>query len=488
MKGKTYDQNHLLIFLFVIFCFTKLSLMRHIPLINDEAYTLTISRYFSLSYFDHPPFMMWLSYFLHLFETIELYCFRIPHIVFGVLTSFFLYKLGSFIYSKEVGTASAILYFVSPFFFFSGGLFIVPDSSLNFSVAGATYIAIRLIFNDEDNIHLWIALGLLLSLAFLSKYQAYLFGMTLFAAFFIWKRNVLFTKKFSISLIISTLGLIPILIWNIDNNFASFNFHGNRSSLSFDLLHIFKSFLAQLFFLLPTTGILILVSLMKNKMHFINHEKFLVLLALPIIIIFNVVMIFSDNSFSHWSMVGWMLLIPIASNYLILMKLFKPHLLTFKAVSVFVIVIMVSSILIHSQTGFITRNTEEKIPKWDNTRELLDWVHIADILKKNLQKEELESLVTLNWYDSGQLSAAFHYKHLVGVIGPNGHHFKYIDLKKRKLATLINLQLIHINKHADLSEEIQDYDYNITKRVDLPFYRGKQKYGIISVLTIEKIH
>ena len=138
MKSKTYSLPHLLLFLFIVFCFIKLALIKHIPLINDEAYTLTISRHFSLSYFDHPPLMMWISYFLHIFESLDFYIYRIPYIFFGVLTSYFLYKIASLIYSKEAGTAAAILYFVSPFFFFSGGLFIVPDASLNFSVAGAT--------------------------------------------------------------------------------------------------------------------------------------------------------------------------------------------------------------------------------------------------------------------------------------------------------------------------------------------------------------
>ena len=93
---------------------------------------------------------------------------------------------------------------------------------------------------------------------------------------------------------------------------------------------------------------------------------------------------------------------------------------------------MISSILIHAKTGFITRSFDQKIPRWDNTRELLDWGHIADILTKTLQKKELESLATLNWYDSGQLTSAFYYKYPVGVIGPNGNHFKYIDLTKKK--------------------------------------------------------
>ncbi len=461
--------------------------MKYVPLINDEAYTLTISRYLSLSYFDHPPLTMWVSYILHLFEFVSLNTFRIPFIAFGLLTSFFLYKIASTIYSKQAGTVSAILYFVSPFFFFSGGLFVLPDASLNFSVAGATFVAIKLIFNDEDNVYLWISLGLLLSIAFLSKYQAYLFGITLFIAFIIWRRGVLFTKNFYISLLISLLGLVPVLLWNMENNFESFNFHGNRSSFGFDLIHIINSIFAQLFLLLPTTGFLIITSLMKNKKFITVNEKFLILLSLPTIIIFNILILFSDNSFSHWSMVGWMLLIPVASNRLILIKSYKYHLITLKVASVFVIVVMISSILIHAKTGFITRSFDQKLPRWDNTRELLDWGHIAEVLTKTLQKKELESLATLNWYDSGQLTAAFYFKYPVGVIGPNGNHFKHIDLTKKKFSTLIHVQLIHSNKHSDFSEKILSYNYNITRKVNIPFYRGMYQYGIISVISIEKI-
>ena len=487
MKGKTYNQKHLLIFLFIIFCLTKLTVLKHIPLINDEAYTLTISRYFSLSYFDHPPLMMWVSYFLHLFEIVSINTFRIPFIAFGLLTSFFIYKITSTIYSKQAGIVSAILYFVSPFFFFSGGLFIVPDASLNFSVAGATYIAMRLIFNNEDNIYLWLSLGLLLSIAFLSKYQAYLFGITLFIAFIVWRRNVLFTKNFYISLLISLLGLVPVLLWNMDNNFDSFNFHGNRSSFHFDLFHVFNSIFAQLFLLLPTTGFLIIMSLMKNKKFFTVNEKFLILLSLPTVIIFNILILFSDNSFSHWSMVGWMLLIPIASNHLLEMKSFKVHLIILKVASVFTSIIMILTILIHAKTGFITRSFDQKIPKWDNTRELLDWRHIADLLTKTLQQKELDSLATLNWYDSGQLTSAFYYRHLVGVIGPNGNHFKYIDVAKKNLITLIDVRIIHNNTDAEISEQILSYNYNITNRLEIPFYRGPQRYGTISIISIEKI-
>ena len=485
MKHGLYNQTHLLAFLFITFCFAKLAVIKHIPLINDEAYTLAISRHFSLSYFDHPPLMMWISYFIHQFEIIELYIFRIPYLVFGLLTSFFLFKIGSIIYSKKAGVVSAILYFISPFFFLSGGLFIVPDASLNLSVAGATYIAIRLIFHNDNNTFLWLALGLLLSIGFLSKYQSYLFGMALFVAFFVWRKDVLFTKNFNISFLISLVGLAPVLLWNIENDFASFAFHGNRSSFTFDLSHIFNSLFAQLFFLLPTTGFLIFLSLNKRLTN--KYEKFLILLALPTIIIFNILILLSENSFAHWSMVGWMLLIPIASNQLIFMKSFKLQLTVFKVFTALVAAILVSGLITHARTGFITRSYGENIPAWDNTRDLLDWRLIADVLAKNLQEDELGALATLNWYDSGQLTVAFNYKHTVGVIGPNSNHFKYINLNGKNFTTLIDIRLIHPNNSFELKEELPYYNYNVINKIKLPLFRGNEKYGVINVLSIDKI-
>ena len=116
MEKKDHKQTHLLVFLFIIFCFTKLAITKHFPLINDEAYTLTISRYFSLSYFDHPPLTMWISYLFHNLNISDSYLFRIPSIIFGVLTGYFLYKIASTVYSQKSGTIAAILYFISPFF------------------------------------------------------------------------------------------------------------------------------------------------------------------------------------------------------------------------------------------------------------------------------------------------------------------------------------------------------------------------------------
>ena len=487
MGTKAYNEDHLIVFLFIIFFFTKLAIISHLPLINDEAYTLTISKYFSLSYFDHPPLMMWVSYFLHYLEINSLYLFRIPFLLFGLFTSFFIYKIAAIIYSKETGTIAAFLYFISPFFFFSGGLFIVPDALLNFSVAGTTYLAIKIIFENKNKAYLWFLLGVLLSIAFLSKYQSYLYGLSLFAAFIVWKRDAFFNYSFYMALFISICGLLPVILWNIENGFASFHFHQNRGAFNFNFFHIINSLLAQLLFILPTTVILIVLGVANFIKHPSSRESFLAVLALPTILIFNVVIMGSENSFAHWSMMGWMLLIPIASKGLILLKSNKTSFLALKTLNILLVYGVILVILIHSKTGILTKTYGQNIPYWDNTRELLDWGNISDVLEENLKENELKSLSTLDWYDSGQLASAFNYEYSVGVIGSNSHHFKFIDKKGKKTATLINVRLLNSNTEINLADQMATYGFKINKRVDLPYFRGNQKYGSIIILYIEKV-
>ena len=96
-------------------------------------------------------------------------------------------------------------------------------------------------------------------------------------------------------------------------------------------------------------------------------------------------------------------------------------------------------------------------------------------------------MATLNWYDSGQLTVAFNYKHTVGVIGPNSNHFKYINLNDKNFMTLIDVRLIHTNHDFEIKEEFLSYDYNVISEIKLPLFRGNKKYGTVSVFSVEKI-
>ena len=186
-------------------------------------------------------------------------------------------------------------------------------------------------------------------------------------------------------------------------------------------------------------------------------------------------------------MMGWMLLIPIASNMLILLKSNKANFLALKTLNILLVYCVILVILIHSKTGILTKTYGRNIPTWDNTRELLDWETISAVLEKNLKENELKSLSTLDWYDSGQLASAFNYQYSVGVIGSNSHHFKFIDKKSKKTATLINVRLLNSDMKINLADQMATYGFKINKRVNLPYFRGNQEYGSIIILDIEKV-
>ena len=100
----------------------------------------------------------------------------------------------------------------------------------------------------------------------------------------------------------------------------------------------------------------------------------------------------------------------------------------------------------------------------------------------------MDSVATLNWYDSGQLASAFNYKHFIGVIGPNENHFKYLNVNKKDFTTLIHVQVLHHENHIDLSKSTSIYGHDIVKKIELPLFRGDQKYGIIRILSLEKFN
>ncbi len=491
MKSFLYDREKWIFFILFIFLLIKISILKFIPLLNDEAYALTISRELSLSYFDHPPLTMWILHVLSEYTSLQNpIFFRFPFICFGILTSYFLFLIGKLFYSTNVGIISAVLYFLSPFFFFSGGLLIVPDGPLNFFVVSSLYFVSKIIFYKKDGLLVeWLFIGVLMALAFLSKYQAYFFGLSLIIYFIFWKKEILVSKKFLISFIIALIGLLPVIIWNFNNDFSSFLFHQERSSFNFHPDRFILLFLVQLFLILPSSAILIFLSFYyRQKNELKNVRQFFYILAFPPIVFFNLVNFFSGNSFAHWSMIGWMLLIPVCSNFFVSLTLFKRQTYFIKVINVTAVFCLIFFILVQAKTGFLTKRTESNspLPKWDNTKEILNWSNIVEILKNNLNERELESLVTLNWYYSGQLNTAFSFKYKVGVIGNNDHHFRYLKAPAKTNPVLVDIKLLNDINDNFVDEKLDELGYKTVTETSIPFSRGKFVYGNVKIYKIKR--
>ena len=185
-------------------------------------------------------------------------------------------------------------------------------------------------------------------------------------------------------------------------------------------------------------------------------------------------------------MFGWMLLIPSGASFLTSLNLFKLQTYFLKILNVILAFSLILIILIHANNGFLTLRSQPDIPKWDNTKEILDWSHIVNVLKNNLSKKEIESIVTMDWYYSGQLNTAFDFKYDIGVIGDNDHHFRYLNIPKKQPLVLLDIKLLNELNDPLLNEKLIELKYFTLEKKLIPFYRGKSIYGHIKVYKIKR--
>jgi len=115
---------------------------------------------------------------------------------------------------------------------------------------------------------------------------------------------------------------LPILIWNIQNHFISFTFHGDRVNMAGHALR-FDYFLTELVgeiaYNNPINFVLILLAVIGAFRRKIsadkNHIRILLLMSLPLIVTF---LIFSltRSTLPHWTAPGYTTLIPLAAVWL----------------------------------------------------------------------------------------------------------------------------------------------------------------------------
>ena len=301
---------------------------------NDEVYYWTYAMYPDWSHFDHPGMVGWIMqiFSLNLLLNSEFFL-RLSSVIFMTVNTWLMYLIGTEIKNKIAGLYSALLFTASLYAFVITGVFIMPDTPLMLFLLLSVYFFIRHFkkkynFSVETqnfaslqhNTSLLLA-GLCAGLAMLSKYSAAFIwvGVGLYILFY--NRKELKNKYLYLSILISAICLLPILIWNMQHDFISFNFHGDRVSLfgkpRFDYLG--TELAGELLYNNPIVYILIIIALVALFRKKTKPEKFvsqlLLLTALPWIGIF-IYFSLTRSTLPHWSAPGVCLLIPIVGAYL----------------------------------------------------------------------------------------------------------------------------------------------------------------------------
>ena len=290
----------------------------------DEVYYWTYALYPDWSHFDHPPMVGWVIqlFTLNLLFENEL-AIRLGAIVFAAFNTLIIYSIGKSLKNSLTGLYAALLFNASVYCSVLAGNFIIPDSpQLLFWLLSLKYLLRSLpksTIARRESIDFLLAC-LFIGLAIISKYHGIFIwaGAGLYVLLF--KRNWLKAPAFYIGALLSVLFIIPVVVWNIQNDWISFTFHGDRVASAFRLRfdYLFTELFGQVAYNNPINYIIIvlsLIALFKGKVLLDkNYSRILLLNSIPIWLVFTSFSLFRQT-LPHWSGPAFTPLILIAAVY-----------------------------------------------------------------------------------------------------------------------------------------------------------------------------
>lgn len=289
---------------------------------NDEVYYWTYALYPDWSHFDHPGMVGWIIqlFSLNLLFDSEFFI-RLSSILFMTANTYIIFRIGKEIKDAQTGFYAALLYTASIYAFVITGIFILPDTPLNLFWLLSFWMATKY-FKSENpkNMHLFLV-GLFTGLAALSKYTGVFIWVGIGLYIIIFDRKQLKNPILYLSMLLTVICCIPILYWNMENNFISFTFHGERVSLfGKPNFGTFGTELAgEFFYNNPVIFVLIVMSIIltfKKKTSLNkNMQRLIICTAFPLIGLF-IFFSFTRPTLPHWNAPAYNLLILLAAAWL----------------------------------------------------------------------------------------------------------------------------------------------------------------------------
>ena len=330
MQSRRMDYSKKTIWLIAIAVIVKLALSFLLELGNDEVYYYTYAVQPDWNHFDHPPMVGWLIQLSTLnLLWVSTLSMRLGSIVAAAFSTWIIFQTGTLIKSERAGWIAALLYTFSIYTSIIAGLFIMPDSPQLLFFTWSIYLMAKWVVKPQLFSQLnWIGLGCLIGLATLSKVH----GLYLWAGFggFVLFHQIKTLKQpfLYIAALITIVSILPILYWNMDNDFITYKFHSKRvlhSGIQFASL--MQQMIGELLYQNPLVYISCLIPLIrfrKLKSIFQNHTNnqqqsseilpLLLWLSIPLILLFWAISLFNPT-LPHWTGPGFIALFLIAGVY-----------------------------------------------------------------------------------------------------------------------------------------------------------------------------
>ncbi|MEZ0324144.1 MAG: glycosyltransferase family 39 protein [Hydrogenothermaceae bacterium] len=379
-------------------------LYRDIDLSTEEAQYWLWSKHLDISYYSKPPLIAYLNFISTSILGDTEIGVRINAIILGFLTA-----IGVYLFTKYLFKDEKLAFFSSLFIYFTpsydiASIIFLTDTPLAFFYLLLIWFFYKAVNSKKPSD--WILTGIFGGLAFYSKFSAVLFIIPAFMYLFLFKRELLKEKWLYISILIAGLFTLPIIYWNIINDFVSFKhvekLAGVTENSGINLKHLGDYILGQIGINSPFLFPFMVYSVYRS---FKDKDEKLIYLSLNSVLIFFLFMIISlkKNVEANWPAFAYIPLYILTAYYIYIYHLKKAIIPMFLS-TLGIVIIFYTPIL--DKVGL----TQLLPPKKDPTKRLVGWKSMGEVVYR-----EIENLNTNKYFifsDSYHISSelAFYVK------------------------------------------------------------------------------
>ena len=376
---------------------------------QDEAYHYLYSVYPDWSYFDHPPMLMYLTRlgiaacggWVHPLSV------RLGFVLLFSGSTWVVFQWTKRFYGELAGVFAALALNLSAYFTAAAGAFVLPDGPLLFFALLTMWGVSEALIATPGKILPWIWVGLACAGAMLSKYHAVFLplGTVAYVLGTPSARWNLRTPGPYLAAVIGFLGLLPVLIWNSQHEWASFAFQSSRAvGLQFRPGGLALMLFGPMGFLFPWIWFsfaVILVTRLPRLRTTSGIDRLLLFLALLPLVLFTVVACFRPI-LPHWPLIGFLPLFPLVGSCWASKSLEQPII-----VRRWVIFMTAALMLVAGMFLMQARFSLFKLPFRDPCIEISGWESVGEELRsRGLVERPNTFLFTDRWYESGELAFA----------------------------------------------------------------------------------
>jgi hypothetical protein len=393
----------------------KLLVAIYLPLGNDEVYYLLYARYPDYHYYDHPLLIGWLLKVFSLNFLVEsAFFYRLFELVLSTLTPLFLYRTVLILSNKLSAQITVLLYVSSIYFSIIAGSFVMPDAPFHFFWAVSIYYAVGAFFDKSISTgvrHLdYMLCCFFLGMTCLSKFHGVFLVAGVFLFILFYRTSFLKSVLFYEGVLLLSLFVIPVVVWNYQHDWVQFGFYLNRveGQLTFSLISPLRELLGEIGYLNPVVFIFIcyFAFIQFKRIGKVNKKAFLLLTSLPFILFVLGLSTFKET-LPHWSGASYTSLIILASIVAGEKgsKLYNQIWLNI-SFSILAIAFILGLYLVNYFPGTIGKSdNEQRYGSGDFTLDMYGWEASSQIIRDTLQLRGLSQLpiVSDNWFPAGHI-------------------------------------------------------------------------------------